>query len=473
MAHETGAALSADARRSRRARRLRNLAIILAVVLAVIGPWPSFNATFEGSAYQRKTLAALAQAPIFKAGQGPVRAGVAEADLAPPAGLPLAGFGARSPKEYESVESPCLARALSVERQGTIVTILTADLLLVNRELSQAVLKRCGLADQPHLLYFTASHTHSGPGGWGSMWIERLVAGEYNASYFDDLAARLAQAVSESRKKLEPVELASVAVPAGQWLVNRVEEALPVDPLLWAIALRKAGSVGAPLAILCGYSAHATLLGSSSRQLSCDYPGVLIRKLKEATSASTVLFAAASVGDCSARRPERVQGGRSFETYGMALVDPLAKALSSARYQSGASMSVMRWPIEMETPRVHLGAWLQMSPASTFWLGDSRTYIHFLGLGETWLVGMPCDFPGHLTLRMRDRFAGDPPILVTSFNGDYKGYFTSREVFIRKAGYETREMNFFGASAGDYLTDLAVRGLIRLGAPENQSNPMR
>jgi hypothetical protein len=36
-------------------------------------------------------------------------------------------------------------------------------------------------------------------------------------------------------------------------------------------------------------------------------------------------------------------------------------------------------------------------------------------------------------------------LMLTSFNGDYKGYFVERNEFLNYAEYETRAMNFFGA----------------------------
>jgi hypothetical protein len=441
-------------------RWLRRLGWAAVAWVLAVGPWPADNGDFQQAGYWERTRQALEQTALMAAEPGPLRAGWAEADLTPGPGHPLAGYGGRSPMGYESVDTRCFARALTIERGDAAVTILTADLLLINRAMARRVLELSGLDAAPERLYFTATHNHSGPGAWGESMLERLVVGPYDPDYFEELCRRMADAVQRSRRSLRPAELAMVSVGAGDRLTNRVEEGLPCDEALWAIAVRERGAERRMLAVLAGFSAHATVLGSKSRWLSADYPGAMCDRLRERTGAEMALFAAASVGDA---RP-KLDGGRggreAARRYGGELADRLADAMKSAEYRGEARLGALRWMIETDDPRVQIGASWRVSPLSTFWMSDASAPIHVLRIGGAWLAGMPGDYAGHLTVKLRSRVA--EPLWVTSFNGDYKGYFTDRATFYRVGGYETRQMNFFGASAGEYLGEAALAAIERL-----------
>jgi len=74
------------------------------------------------------------------------------------------------------------------------------------------------------------------------------------------------------------------------------------------------------------------------------------------------------------------------------------------------------------------------------------------------LVGFPGDYSGHLADSLASTVGPTGlSAVATSFDGDFKGYLVSGEVFRRRSCYETRWMSFFGPWAGDYLTDLAGR----------------
>jgi hypothetical protein len=215
------------------------LAMTLTAVLFVLGPWPVDDSGFEGSEYQTRTLDRLDGAPKAPLA-GPIRVGLAEVDLTPKAPRPLAGFIGQIRTPFVGVDSPCFARALTVESGSGALTILTADLLLINAKLAKATCERAGVRlDQ---VYFTASHTHGGPGGWGDHPLEMLVAGAYDPAFFDELADRLAQVVQTSRAKLEPAEIGFVQVQTRGRQSNRVERGSTTHDALSALIFRPAGA---------------------------------------------------------------------------------------------------------------------------------------------------------------------------------------------------------------------------------------
>jgi hypothetical protein len=207
----------------------------LTAVLFVLGPWPVDDSSFEGSDYQVRTLDRLEIGPNVTSAE-PIRVGLAEVDLTPSSPRPLAGFIGQVRTPFVGIDSPCLARALTVESGSERLTILTADLLLINTKLARATCERAGVPlDQ---VYFTSSHTHGGPGGWGDHPLERLVAGAYDPAYFNELANRLADIVRRSRAKLEPAELGFVQVQAKGRQTNRVVRGSTTHDALSALVFR-------------------------------------------------------------------------------------------------------------------------------------------------------------------------------------------------------------------------------------------
>jgi neutral ceramidase len=443
---------------SRARRWLRRLAMALTASLFVIGPWPVDDSRFDGSPYQQRTLDRLDAAP--KTGPaGSIRVGLAEVDLTPDSPRPLAGFIGQIRTPYIGVDTPCYARALTVESASGAVTVLTADLLLINAKLARAVIERAGVrADQ---VYFTSSHTHGGPGGWGDHPLEMLVAGAYDPSFFESLADQLAGVVRRSRATTEPAEMAFVEVQARARQRNRIDPSLPTHDALSSLIFRPFGasSDAPPLAILVVFGAHATVSHPVPPRLGGDYPAALVSELKRQTGARAVLFASGAVGDASPDRPKAASQSKSAEALGIALANDLKTALPSARFARNIEVGSLR--VEVDLPPVRLpffASKLRFSPLLTWWIADRRTHLHALRLGPAVLVGFPGDYSGHLA----DSLAESIPelglsVVPTSFDGDFRGYLVSPDVFHRKPCYETRWMNFYGPGLGAYFNDLAWR----------------
>jgi len=446
-------------------RRAGRLGGALVVSLAVLGPWPVDDAGFSGGKYQEKTLDRLEDGPGARPA-GPIRAGLAEVDLTPGSPRPLAGFIGQIRTPFVGVDSPCSARALTVAGASGAVTILAADLLLINARLADEVVDRAGL--RPEEVYFTASHTHGGPGGWGRHPLEMLVAGAYDPTFFDELAGKLADVVRRSRASTTPAELAFVEVQARGRQSNRIDPGATTHDALSALVFRPAGSAASdpPLAILAVFGAHATVSHPVPPRLGGDYPAAMAAELKRATGAGAVLFAAGAVGDASPARPRAATQRRSAEALGKALAGDLLAALPSARFSGEVATANLRLGVDLPPLRLpFFRPWLRFSPLATWWIAGRSTHLHALRLGSAVLVGFPGDYSGHLADRLVGSAgrAGLSPV-ATSFDGDFKGYLVSGEVFRRRSCYETRWMSFYGPWAGDYLTDLAVRMVDRLAS---------
>ena len=131
-------------------------------------------------------LAPLPAAPGVEAGFGrrPLPAG---------SGNPLGGYGGLFDRRAEGILDPPEARALVLQEGPVRVGLLTLDLVIAHRELRQAVLEEVHDSGFDTLI-LTATHTHSGPGGYLRGWLpERVTGGEFNPETLGQVRERAVQ----------------------------------------------------------------------------------------------------------------------------------------------------------------------------------------------------------------------------------------------------------------------------------------
>ena len=439
--------------------------IIVAFLWVGVGPRPADNSSPDGSDYQASTLQRLSTMQPTLA-NGPLRIGLAESDITPPIGLPLAGFSARYPKASDGVDTPLFARALTLSVADRRVTILTVEILLLDRKMTEAIYQRTGLTGEQ--LFFTASHTHNSSGGWGEGLIEELTLGAFDAGYFNRLANQLAATVQRSRQTLQPAELAVLQreMPGSQH--NRLDRAQPTNDRMTALLLRAVGSEVAepPMAILTFFGAHPTILGAKTHKISGDYPGYLVSHLKALSGAGMVLFAAGSVGDATPVRPDGKDYFERAEKYGRGLAEQLAMSILQAEYRQQVTLGSLHLPVDMPPIRYPISRDWTLGPLVSGLFGDNKSWLKGLRIGPLLLFGFPGDYAGHLATQLSEavRQQTQLPVITatTSFNGDFKGYLVSRHWFETLDTYETRDVNFFGPWGGEYLNDLALKMAKRL-----------
>lgn len=459
-----GAEGTAKPKRWWRRRPARVAAVALVGLWLVVGPFPADNRTYVGSDYQLKTLGALAAARPALAGPeaGPLRAGVAQVDISPPPYTPLAGFARGKGEDgFEAIDSRCYARALTLQRGAVMVTILTADFLYVSRDVRQAVLERTGLSGQE--VFFTASHTHAGPGGWGEGFVDQQVAGDFQPESLQRVVSAFAEAIEGSRRELVEATASVASVFPKNMQINRVrgEGGRTYDRLPVLVIGRRGEAHGAPLAVLTAFGAHATTIGSRGDQLSADYPGALVDTVREATGAAMVLFAAGAVGDAAPYRNFGLSDlHETARRLGRLLGEAAAPAAAGARGEADAALGVMWLAVDLPPLRMPIGSGWQASPLTVSFFADRRTYLHVLRVGDAVLVGFPGDYTGELAQALDDWCTQRGlTLMATSFNGDYRGYLVPRDVYFDYSCYETRTVCFYGPWAGEYLNELA-RGMV-------------
>lgn len=373
--------------------------------------------------------------------------------------LPLAGFGARQGRPAEGTNDNLWVKAIAFAAAGRTGVVVTADALIIPREVADITMSRLAQARRLERaqIFFSATHTHCGPGGWGEGPVGEAFAGPFRAGIRDWMAQQLAVAVETALDDLSPAALGTGSFAAPDFIRNRLSGGSGVvDPEFALLAVRQ---MDGDMAVLGSYGAHATVLGASFMQFSGDYPGAWQRGVEEATG-GLALFAAGAVGSQAPRAPA---GGISGATLmGGALAAETQKAMAGIHLTNVVRFQVAGLTVRLPPLQVRLTEGLRLRP----WLarrflpvGDSVHLQGFRFNDSIWL-STPCDFSGELALELKDEFRSRSlAVHVTSFNGDYVGYVLPSRYFNLK-GYETRTMSFYGP----HLSDHFMTGLRRIVA---------
>jgi neutral ceramidase len=437
------------------------LRILLALVLFLVVALfflvrPVDRTNFVQTEYYHKTISARdAVQQKLTQPRRLLRAGVAKAGITPPVGVPLAGFGGRKGAASTGVHDSLFVRVLALQAGSQIAFVIGYDALLIYPDLARAIEQRLGVA--PQQLYFTATHSHSGPGGWGSGFVEEQFAGKADSRVSAILIDSTIAAITRAQRLLLPAKWHSGKIDAPRHIRNRLlGDKGPIDDDLCYLAIQAQGK---PLALLATYSAHATVMSAENLLISGDYPGYLERKVETKNGALTMM-AAAGLGSHSNRGEG--QGFEKAKNIGEALADSLLAHAFIEQGQDSVSLSCARWPVATPTMQVRLSKEYRLNSLVARRLFRFRdAYISFLRLNDFWLIGSPSEFSGELAMQVKAAAAEQGQrVTITSFNGCYLGYVVPSQ-YDNLEGYETRTMCWFGPGFGDYLAHLMAKAILQ------------
>lgn len=377
---------------------------------------------------------------------GRVTAGVARETFTVPADVPLAGYSRRHGRSSTGVHDPVGAQALVVQDADTTVAFVSCDLLIIDEHLYDAVRRRL-LADglPPALvLMLAATHTHSGPGAYGTRFLEKISMGHFDPAVFEELVARISRAVVRAAAQSVPVRLAYAVAPTEGLVANRAEPDGLVDAHATVCAFYPEAS-DEPLAVLVSFAAHPTTLGAWNRERSADYPGVLRREVERRFPSATCLFFAGAVGD---QAP--VKSGDRFERseqVGRPLAAAVLAALAGASPAVPHEVAAAQEVLPLEAARLRLASWWTLPSVLGNRLVDDDATLTVVRVGPVVWFGAPCDLSAELgeQLNAAARARVLSPVVV-GFANDYIGYCVS-ERFYRTRRYES-SMAFNGPRTG-------------------------
>lgn len=217
-------------------------------------------------------------------------AGVAKANLDPPTGIHMAGYGPT--RTSKGTLDPLEARVLALSDGNRTIALITLDLCYTFDEKSMDQIRADvrGTVDE---LIFHASHTHSGP-----TYADAPQALEH-------AVPRIEAAIRSAAASMVPVQIGN---GWGQTYIGfnrryietdgavqmfwrnepKISTTFPVDPTVGVIRIDRHD--GTPLAILVNYACHPVVLGPDSFNYSADYPGEMRRTIENAMGHDSMAF---------------------------------------------------------------------------------------------------------------------------------------------------------------------------------------
>jgi hypothetical protein len=404
--------------------------------------------------FYRQTFEQLEKTP-WQGSEGQAwLAGWAQANVTPPQPVALVGYAPRGP--YEFVEDSSLVKALTLSNGKSRVSWLNYELLIVHPALAQAVeegVRQAGIeTDQ---LLFTATHTHSGLGGYMPGPMGALAFGGYDEQMVDLLVKKSIEALRGAIASQDTVSLSYRKVDAGKYVANRFIKDGPFDPYIRQLILSKSDSTKATFFT---YSAHATCLSSKFMGLSGDYPKYLTRAL-EAREFDFALFAAGTVGS---HRP--LSPGNTPEK-----VQDYAASLDSAIWLRMTQFATNRRPLILQSrldlglrsPHLRISDDLRIRPwLFDVLLGETNPHLDITQLGNLLMITSSGELSG-VFYQSWEKLAQERGLnlIVTTFNGGYIGYITPDELYDEHF-HEVRETNWYGPGNGHYF-DRLIQELIQ------------
>lgn len=315
-----------------------------------------------------------------------LRAGFGRAEITPPLGTRMFGWGARDETHgCDSIHDGLFTRALWLQQGSENALIMGFDLLFFSRDVADrlrgAIARRFGLHSMQILL--NTSHTHSGP--TTGTWYTALFSPPDHL-YLDRLERAVLDAADKARRSLTEVSL-SAGVAKTRMMVRRrrpdgkggvewkpyaegVHDSVP-------LCLFK-DSLGKPVCLLFSVSCHPSTFPGHA--ISADYPGVAMAELDKHLGAECSLFLQGAGGDSKVRG--FVDTGRFGSTWedvqmgGQMAAADVIEALESGLQPVSPSLSCAE--TEAELPFVELPSRAELektasedgNPAKRMWAGN-------------------------------------------------------------------------------------------------------
>ena len=419
--------------------------------------------------YFKRTLERLAQLENdLVVTHGPIQAGFSRVSITPAFNhsnaewekgmfeyVPLAGYGARKGQPATGINDSIFVKAMALKSQDQLLVFVTADLLILPPNVTDSLvvhLSETGLKrDQ---LVFSATHTHSAPGGFGYGRLGTEFAGNYHPDIVRWLVQQMSKAIHSAIDDLKPSRIGSGHFNAAEFTRNRLVNDLGTKNSNFNIV--RVEQKGYNSAIIGSFAGHATTLGPENMLISGDYPGYWARKTSQLTSSQAMFFA----GSMGSQRP--FGEGRGFDRarfIGEALAERTADRYPSVAMHDSLVIATLSLKVNLPsphiriTPKVSLSSFLSRRIMSYPY--HENVYIQAVRIGNLIWLAIPGELSGELANQIindiRDKGF---ECMITSFNGSYIGYIIPGKYFYMDK-YEPKTMGWFGPYLGDYTMDLS------------------
>lgn len=384
-----------------------------------------------------------------------LRSGWSREPIVPSSPLPPAGYGLRS--AYSYIYDSAFVSAFYFSNGKNDGWLVTADLLIFPPLVVSAIQDSLGTETSSHIFY-SATHTHNGPGGWLDAPAARFFTGAFNKKFSTLLIRKTLSAIKKAKENALPVRIGYGEAVADSFVCNRVVYGGQKDSVFRYLELVNTNN---DTAYIASFAAHSNCLGLKNNCLSSDYPGRM-RKALERSPKSFAVFCAGAVGSMgnksTYRGEEKVHNFDSMREIGYGLARRVIRD-SSVRFSAGdLSFNCGKIPLLLKEPCPRLWSnWTIRPGVFDALLGKQEVCLSYLSLGNVVFIGTPCDFSGILSIELH-KLAKQKHIhlFLTSFNGGYIGYITPDE-YDTINSRETMEMNWYGPYSGGYMKEIITR----------------
>lgn len=390
------------------------------------------------------------------------KAGWAKKNITPTYMPALAGYGLR--QKADCLHDSVFVRAFVFDNGKTKAVFLSVDLLIFPPVLDERLRsKATELGYEPADFYFSATHTHSAPGGWAERPAGRVLAGGYQEEYVQQLLAAMVEVIRAAEASKEEAFTGFGTFEANSFVRNRLNEPdSETDP--WIRVLKVKKKSGAEAAVVV-YSAHANCLKMDYHCISGDYPAWMIRRLEQEKQLDLVMYASGMVGSHTPKpiyaQGEEMENEPFIHAYGDSLAGIIGRGIDSIPVSNATVLNTGVLDLPLREPHLKISQDWRIRPWLFNWaFGPYDPKIRILKINDVVFVGTPCDFSGELMKDFQPLYEEkNIRLVITSFNGGYIGYINVDRYYDKNKA-ETRNMNWFGPYNQAYFTEI-IREILR------------
>ena len=305
------------------------------------------------------------------AARAETRVGVAETDITPPPGFPIAGY------YYErlaaGMHDPLKAKAVvlvgDAERAAIVVCDLTGVAADLTAEVRRRAAEKTGIP-APNIIV-CATHSHTAP-DYGHDLYELLgaKAGSHKPRYSETLIDRIVEAIVNARQAAGPVSLfAGSATQTTPISFNRrfvmrdgsirtwmnlknpdvIRSAGPIDPEVGLLLVRSAKDEK-PLGIFSNFALHLDTVGGL--YWSGDYPYYVEQDLRKSLGPGLIsIFGNGCCGDINHINPSRPERNRT-DVIGQSLAETIKAAVTTLRPLARPNLRIQRMTVRLPLPEI-------------------------------------------------------------------------------------------------------------------------
>lgn len=278
----------------------------------------------------------------------PLKVGIAETDITPPVGFPMAGY--YHERLAEGTIDPLKAKAIVFRGPKQQAAWVACDLIGIFTDLSRVIRARASekTGIPAENIVISATHSHTAPDYAKELvkYLNHVPQDPLRSAYIEKLIAGPVNAISEAYAKAEPMQLeAGSATQQTPVSFNRrfvmrdgsvktwmnwqnpdvVRAAGPIDPEIGLIMARSAD--GKPRGILSNFALHLDTVGGA--KWSADYPHFIEYSLRKTPGNEVIsIFGTGCCGDINhvnPRSPERNKADVIGGSIGLSVQEQLDK----------------------------------------------------------------------------------------------------------------------------------------------------